>query len=268
MSLDLARADLITIADCRYGRMMFLKNDRYLGHALEMYGEYSEAEVELWRRIIQPEWVVADLGANIGCHTVALARLATRGLVLAAEPLEYVYYLLCGNIALNGLTNVHALNAAVGKEAGLLKVPGMDYTMEQNYGGMALGGFEQGKSVPIVALDDVLPVVHFIKADVEGMEQQVLEGAQRLIRECRPVLYVENNPGDRQQSLIDYIHTLGYELWWHHPPHFNPANYRHCGVDFEPGVVSYNMLALPAEHETKVEGLAKIERRAVIEVVP
>ena len=70
--MDFARADLVRIAECRYGRMMYLANDRYLGHALEMYGEYSEAEVDLWRRIIQPDWIVADIGANIGNNGSAL----------------------------------------------------------------------------------------------------------------------------------------------------------------------------------------------------
>jgi FkbM family methyltransferase len=264
---DFARADLIQVSDCRYGRMMYLKNDRYLGAALERFGEYSEGEIELWRQFIKPEWIVADIGANIGCHTVALARLASRGMVLACEPLRYTYYLLCGNIALNGLTHVQALNVAVGEKDGLLKVPSIDYTQEANYGGMALGAYEQGSQVPVIALDDVLPAVHFIKADVEGMEQQVLQGASRLIREYRPGLYVENNPGPKQQDLIDYIHELDYDLYWHTPHLFNPANYRHCLLDPEPGVVSYNMLALPAEQHVPVNGLEKIERRVKLAVV-
>jgi len=254
------RADpaLIRIQDCRYGRMMYLANDAYIGRALDVYGEYSEAEVVLWRQLLQPNWVVVDAGANIGAHTVALARLVPQGHVVAFEPIPFLYYLLCGNLALNGLTSVRALNAAAGEAAGSIVVPPLDYTKPENYGGLALGGFTQGFRVDVVPLDDVLRVVHFIKADVEGMEGAVLHGAARLLRECRPVLYVENNPSPAMPELIAQIHALDYDLWWHYAPHFNAENYGRMPVDHEPGVISFNMLGLPKGSPIKVNGLTKI----------
>jgi hypothetical protein len=100
--------------------------------------------------------------------------------------------------------------------------------------------------------------VQFIKADVEGMEADVLEGAQRLIRECRPILYVENNPGPGMPALIDQIHGYDYELYWHYAPHFNPDNHLKCSVEDEPGVVSFNMLGLPVGHRINLHGLTRI----------
>jgi hypothetical protein len=41
-------------ADCRYGRMLFNTNDIYIGRSLELYGEFSEAEVDLFRQIVKP----------------------------------------------------------------------------------------------------------------------------------------------------------------------------------------------------------------------
>ena len=87
---DRCDPSLVEIAQCRYGRMMHLRNDRYMGRALQQYGEYSEAEVDLWRQLVQPDWILADLGANIGAHTVAMASLVPRGFVLAVEPLQYL----------------------------------------------------------------------------------------------------------------------------------------------------------------------------------
>lgn len=271
---DRLDGSLVRVRECRYGRMMYLANDRYIGHALEQYGEYSEAEVDFWRQLLRPDMVVVDAGANLGAHTVALARLVPQGFVLAAEPLQALYYLLCGNVALNGLAHVKAVHVALGAERGSLLTPLLDYTIEENYGGLALGAFERGRRVPVVPLDELLPVVHFIKADVEGMEQQVLAGAARLLRDHRPILYVENNPesgqaeliGPRQQVLIDFIHAQGYRLWWHHPRHFNPANFRGSSIDAEPGVVSFNMLGLPEERPADIVGCIPIERahRAVL----
>lgn len=254
------RADpsLIRILDCRYGRMMYLINDAYIGRALDVYGEYSESEVALWRQLIEPAWVVADVGANIGAHTVALARLVPHGHVLAFEPIPFLYYILCGNLALNGLTSVRALNAAAGETVGTITVPPLDYTKPENYGGLALGEFTQGANIEVLPLDDVLKVVHFIKADVEGMEGAVLRGASRLIAECRPLLYVENNPSPAMPDLIAQIHALDYDLWWHYAPHFNPENYGRMPVDHEPGVISFNMLGLPKGYPKPVRGLTKI----------
>lgn len=258
--MDRADASLVAISDCRYGRMMYLAQDRYMGRALATYGEYSESEVDLWRQLIRPDWIVVDAGANIGAHTIALARMA--GHVIAFEPFRFMYHMLCGNVALNGLTNVTAFNYALGAAHRVITVPFLDYTIDGNYGGLSLGSFEQGASVPVVPLDDTTRVVHCIKADVEGMEGDVLKGAERLIRECRPILYVENNPGPGMPELIDQIHGYGYELYWHYAPHFNPGNFKGGTVEHEPGVVSFNMLGLPKGHRIKVNGLTRIPEDA------
>ncbi|TFG83046.1 MAG: FkbM family methyltransferase, partial [Chromatiales bacterium] len=55
-----------------------------------------------------------DIGANIGTHTLALARLVgQQGLVFAFEPQRIVFQTLCANMALNSLDNVHCINSAV-----------------------------------------------------------------------------------------------------------------------------------------------------------
>lgn len=268
---DIASPDCVQVVPTRYGRMMCLSVDTYIGGSLIQYGEYSEGEVNLFRAFLRPDSVVVDAGANIGCHTVAMAQMVPDGMVLAAEPLRYLYYMLCGNVALNGLTNVLTFHAALGATRGSCKVPLVDYTLHSTYGGTSLVDRAEGLPVPQVRLDDLLPRVDFIKADVEGMERSVLEGASRLIAECRPALYVENNyhPDHRgeltpkQQDLIDFIHGLGYDLWWHQPPYFNPDNFRgnpNNGT-FE-WVVSDNMLGLPSELPHNIVGLDMVPHKA------
>jgi len=250
MILDRADPALVAVTPCRYGRMMYLTNDRYIGSALARYGEYSESEVAMWRALLEPTSIVADIGANLGAHTVALATLVPQGLVIAFEPLRYLYHLMAGNVALNGLTNVLTYHACAGAAPGHLLVPALDLTHvgpDANYGGMHMQGHTTGNPVPVLRLDDVCPRIDFIKADVEGMERHVLEGAQRLLRECHPILYLENNPGPAQRDLIDYVHSLGYDCWWHLAPHYNPDNYHHAPAESEEitRVASYNMICLP-----------------------
>lgn len=258
MILDRIDPTLVTSADCRYGHMMYLSNDRYIGAALARYGEYSESEVAMWRDLLEPNALAADVGANLGAHTVALASLVPQGMVFAFEPLWYLHALALGNVARNGHANVRTFHAAAGAEPGQLTIPAMDYTIQgehANYGGMSMLGHATGNQVQVLRLDDVCQRLDFIKVDVEGMEWQVLQGAQRIIEQHTPILYVENNPeagrpdliSEQQTRLIDQIQELGYDCWWHHALLYNPDNYRHAAPqnDQERFVASFNMICLP-----------------------
>src|SRR5918993_5744771 len=116
--------DYVRVKQCRHGRMMYNVNDQYIGRSLDLYGEYSEGEVDLFRQILRQGDLALDVGANIGVHTVPMARLVgERGSVLAIEPQRLAYQTLCGNVALNGLLNVWCHNVAVGDTRGSLVVP-------------------------------------------------------------------------------------------------------------------------------------------------
>jgi FkbM family methyltransferase len=148
-------------------------------------------------------------------------------MVGAFEPLQYLYHMLCGSLALNGITNVVAQNVAVGRNADSIIVPYADYTAPVAYGGLpTLEGYTEGRKVPVVTLDQVMPHVDFIKLDVEGMELDVLKGAEWHLAHSRPAIYVEANPGPKQQPLIEFLWAMGYDLWWDHAAHYNPDNYR------------------------------------------
>ena len=90
----------------------------------------------------------------------------------------------------------------------------------------ALGGPPpgRGRSGAVVTLDSFdLPRCEFLKVDVEGME---LPRAQRR-RGNDPtaagrILYVENDREDLSPALIEFLFSLGYQLYWHLPPLFNP----------------------------------------------
>ena len=115
---DLASSDPsnpVVVKACRYGMMMYNKNDRYIGRSLDLYGEFSEAEVAFFRAAIQPGMMVVDVGANIGCHSIAFARLVgPGGRVLAIEPQKQVYQMLVGNVALNHLSHVDTTHGGTG----------------------------------------------------------------------------------------------------------------------------------------------------------
>jgi FkbM family methyltransferase len=235
---------------CRYGHMIYQPNDLYIGRSLELYGEFSEAEVELFRRLVRPGDSVLDVGANIGAHTVPLAQLtAPAGQVLAFEPQRLLYYCLCANVLLANCNHVGCYHAAVGEARRSLRVPELDYSAEKNFGGLDLSreyGSPATYEVPVLTIDDLhLKSCHFMKIDVEGMERQVLEGAVATIRAFQPLLYVEDDRQEKSADLRALLVSLGYEIYAHRPPYYNPANFAQNPRNVFPNIVSMNLYAYP-----------------------
>lgn len=250
----------VILKQCRHGPMLFLRGDQYVGRSLELYGEFSELESTLFSQIVRPGFHVAEIGANIGTHTVPIARLAgPSGRVLAFEPQRVIHQILCANLALNGLFNVNIRQAGVGASPGHLRVPPVDYAAIGNFGGISLEDSSDGEEVPIVRLDDQdLPALHFIKIDVEGMEHDVLAGARQTVARHRPVMYVENDRKEKSAALIRLLEELDYRLYWHTPPLFNPANFAGNAVNVFDNIVSANILCMPRESAIVLNGFRQV----------
>lgn len=251
------RALPYALSETRYGRMLYHERDIYVGQSFARYGEYGELELQLLRVLVRPGDVIVEAGANIGADTVPLARqVGENGLVFAFEPQRLVYQMLCANVALNGLSNVIAYWAAIGERAGTVRMPVVDYHAQFNFGGVSILNGSTGDPVMAVTIDSFqLSRCTLIKADVEGMEKQVILGAAETIRRLRPRLYLENNGGEDSSALIELLLSLRYRLYWHTPPLFNPANFAKHTDNVFPGIVSTNMLCVPEEDKAKVAGL-------------
>jgi FkbM family methyltransferase len=256
----LLERDHLRLRACRHGPMLYNARDIYIGGSLDAYGEFSEGEVALFAQILRPGMLAVDVGANIGAHTLPMAQLVgPTGRVVAYEPQRVVFQNLCANVALSGMENVIAHWAAATRLPGAVRVPLLDYAAGGNFGGTSLGGpgaAEMVAGVPIDALD--LSACHLIKVDVEGMEEEVLAGAARTITRHRPILYVENDRPSGSHALLARILRMGYRAWWHLPPLFSPDNYAGAVENRFPGIVSVNVLALPAESGTPVNGMTEI----------
>jgi FkbM family methyltransferase len=245
---------------CKHGAMMFYANDEYIGRSLDLYGEFSQGEMELFNGYLRPGMTVIDVGANIGVHTVYFANaVGPSGHVIAFEPQHVLYQMLCGNVALNGHYNVVALNAGLGAQPGTILVPRVDYARPGNFGGLSLGKWEKGDEVPLRTLDSYgLEACHLIKIDVEGMELAVLEGASSVLDEHQPLLYVENDRAEKSKALIAWLLNRDYRLYWHMPRMFNAKNYFGETQNVFGNIISINMLCIPGTSDASVNGLREI----------
>ena len=248
------------LARTRYGPMIFNPLDRYVGRSLDLYGEFSPGETELFSRLLLPGAVAVDAGAHVGALTLALAHtVGPQGGVLAVEPQRLLFQTLCANVTINGLTQVWTYHAALGESEGTVAVPVLDPGQETNFAGLSLAAQGTGETVPRISLDSLeLARCHFIKADVEGMAREVLDGARRTIEQFQPVLYVENDRREQSPALIERILGFDYDLYWHLPPLFSPENFNGVSRNVFGDTVSVNMLCFPRSAGAQVTGLRPV----------
>jgi FkbM family methyltransferase len=258
--MQLDPAGFNTLCMCRWGPMIYNQHDSYVGRSLGKYGEFSWLEQALFQRIVTPGATVVDAGANIGAHTVPLAKhVGSKGSVHAFEPQRLVFQALCANLALNQTENVYAYREGLGAREGLERVPDPNPRVPNNFGGVSMHEVDAVEQVRVRTLDSLaLPACHLIKADVEGMETDVLRGASATIAAHRPAIYVENDREENSAELIALIAGMRYDLYWHTPPLFNPDNFARDSEDVFNGVVSVNLLCVPTEAEREVVGLRRV----------
>jgi FkbM family methyltransferase len=247
--------------DTRSGPLLALKSDVYITRSLEVYGEYCPDEWRILNQVIRPGMTVVEVGANMGTHSVDMARACAPGAFYAFEPQPRIFQILCANLALNDIANALAYPEGCGEAEGEATVPLVDYAQRGNFGGLSLHPADaRGIKVRIRPLDGLeLPACGLLKIDVEGFEPQVLRGARATIQRCRPVIYIENDRKAQQQEVISLVAEMGYRLYWHTPGLFSRQNYKGVQEDVFGGVASLNMLCIPSERATQVANLQPID---------
>jgi len=222
--------------------MIINASDAYIGRSIETHGAWADDDIETIKSVLEvlltskKQVCFYDVGANIGSHSVALAKLfGNRIRIRAFEAQRQMFYILCGNVAINGLDNIICELAAVSDVANHsmpIQVP--DYNAINNFGGVelvpALHSDNQDMSKPnmewisTVKLDGYHEEVDFIKMDIEGMEHLALAGAQQLIKNSRPICFVEVFKTDSQAvksffKKLDYVaYAVDPENWMFIPP--------------------------------------------------
>lgn len=231
---------------CRYGWMLYSGAFKWdIPTSFELYGEYSESEVSCLRQLVNAGDTVLDIGANIGDLTVPLAQMVGEsGSVYAFEANPSNFNYLCANLALNDLTNVRPINCYVTPAGGGVNT----YFTGDRW------------RAQTTAIDDLqLPACALIKIDVDGAERTVLESGGATVARHRPILYFENDVRDASAALLAYTLGLGYDLYWHLAPVFNPNNFagnRKSYWDYT--LISAMILGVPNERGQNIDGLMKI----------
>lgn len=218
-------------ADCRPGdaaiRLTTTAGDvfeadlaSFLEWQLWVFGCYEGHFAELFRYLVRPGDRCLDVGANVGVHTIRLAKLAgPDGAVIAIEPDPELARRARGNVQLNEVTNVQVIQAAAADRSAtaLLYRPG---TADANRarGSLLHHAYLTGQAqeVPTVVIDELCPgPVALIKIDVEGAEAAVVAGAGAAIARDHPAVIFEYAPealGREVSSPFGWLAAQGYEM--------------------------------------------------------
>lgn len=174
-------------------------SEDYIGELVRTsHRPYEHDLLRALRVLLPPGALIADVGANIGNHTMYFAAHGFR--VHAFEPNPDAVEYLRRNVLINrfgDLVQVHAV--AAGDHAGTASVALGESEMRL---GMARSLPGAG-DIPLVRLDDLLgdEEVALIKIDVEGAEASVVRGAASIIARDKPVIVVETENDGRRHAL-------------------------------------------------------------------
>jgi FkbM family methyltransferase len=142
-----------------------------------------------------------DIGANLGLFSAAMARSFPDRKVYAFEPVPATVRRAAATFALNNLTNVTLVGAAVGdtdSEIVFYDAPGCSEYASAIPTDQPIKVKWHEIRVPCLRLDTVAPQlgisdIALLKIDVEGYEPKVIAGAEALIRRTQPNIVYEYN---------------------------------------------------------------------------
>lgn len=227
---------MTTVLETRYGAMECFAGDTVVCEALRLYGEWAQLELDLLARIVPVGGTVLDIGAFVGSHTLAFAHMVgPEGQVHSFEPRSLIRRLLQSNVDRNALGQVRVHACALGRTQTTLNIPAVasdiDTERSVNLGGLALREVSEAEAQAIEVVE-IRPLDSFgferidlIKIDAEGMEPEVVGGAQETIARHRPIIFAECNDLDHGAEMVRALAALEYETFGAVEPAYNPANF-------------------------------------------
>ena len=199
-----------------FGNKLFLSK-KGLGLTVSHYGTYEKSESKIMEEEIKVGNIVVDVGANIGLHTLNMARIVgNTGQVFAFEPDPSNFKILEKNVKVNNYQNIILEQKAVGDKHGRTTLyqsdnPGMHRIFPQT---------KQAKcqvQVELTSLDkyfidsNLADKINFIKIDVEGLEFSVLKGMKNILKNNKKIkILFEFMPKNTMEAGFTPIELLNY----------------------------------------------------------
>jgi FkbM family methyltransferase len=170
------------------------------------------------------ETVFADIGANIGLHSLYLKSLYPQMLIVAFDPSPYSWTYMELSIKYNTIDNVRIVKTALSDMTGTIEM--FNWGEESSADSLRNTGRVNGVipnmvRVPVTRLDDIDDSSRFsvIKMDCEGAELSILRGAKKLLSNNKPLVILEFNKDNMKSFEVDtsqiesLLSEVGYSLY-------------------------------------------------------
>lgn len=173
-----------------------------------------------------------DIGANLGYMSINASKIVgPKGKIISFEPDNTIYNLLENNIFLNNVENIKLNKIGlsnyngeasfnIATESGLSRLENKNNNLE----GLIL---QTKTTIKVNTLDSYILdnnltnlKIHMIKIDVEGHELNILQGAINLLKDSKPIIILEINPGALIQNdlsltnIFDFLNSLEYDSFF------------------------------------------------------
>jgi FkbM family methyltransferase len=214
-------------------RALFLCNPRsHIDRQVIKQGLFSGPVFNTLNSHIESQSTIIDIGANVGTISIALSLLYPEADIHAFEPNPIAIRRLRYNQSLNQISNLTIHNKALGNKQEALDF----HQYDDDSGDIGLSTFIPPRTpvreeniipVDVTTLDSYsdkfIKPVSVIKIDVQGFEAEVLEGADDLIKNNKPVIILEHedinfsdNEGANRskQRLKSYFIKHRYEVFY------------------------------------------------------
>lgn len=198
--------------------------------SIYLLGAFERTTVVTLEKLVKPGDLVFDIGANIGAHTLGLARsVGVAGRVYAFEPTDLAFEKLKSNLALNAELEARTFPRQV-----MLAASPNEKVPEEIFASWPLGNKESvhpkhrgrlvtarnatSDTVDNVVAREGIDRLDLMKIDVDGHELPVLQGGLATLRKSRPALVMEMSPyvhAEERNSfgeLVALLRDAGYSI--------------------------------------------------------
>jgi FkbM family methyltransferase len=197
---------------------MLLPPSVFYRQRTEWEARTGEPELAVLAELVPRGGISDDIGANVGFFAYALADIADSVFAFEPNP-DYAFF---ARWMLRGRAEVRELALSDVSGRGTLCVPLSEQGTPLHLAGSLKRRHSQFRNiktydVQVDTLDEAgLVGVHFVEADVEGSEPEVLDGGRATIKRDRPIILLELLSGTHENPAADtaaICESFGYDAF-------------------------------------------------------